>query len=168
MNKLIANFFSEFISLVHIIAIIGFCGYLFHDKPWQRGQSELMFIVLAFCGYVALTGLLSTFIAMNENIVELKEEIKSLITNQGSELNDLKSDVITQLEAIASESATISFRVESVASDTSELTSLINLEAGSLTEAIQNFSNSAKDLGESVTTLNQLLNQDWFKKLILK
>lgn len=172
MNKLIADFFSELISLVHILAIGGFCWYLISEKPWQQGQSALIFTVLAFCGYVAVTGLLSTFIAMNENIVELKKEIKSLNSNQGSEINeflsDLKIEVVTQLEAIALESATISSSVESVASDTSEITSLINLEAGSLNEAIQNLSNSAKNLGQSVSTLNHLLNQDWFRKLILK
>jgi len=172
VNKLIADFFSELISLVHILAIGGFCWYLISEKPWQQGQSALIFTVLAFCGYVAVTGLLSTFIAMNENIVELKKEIKSLNSNQGSEINeflsDLKIEVVTQLEAIALESATISSSVESVASDTSEITSLINLEAGSLNEAIQNLSNSAKNLGQSVSTLNHLLNQDWFRKLILK
>ena len=172
MNKLIADFFSELISLVHILAIGGFCWYLIQEKPWQQGQSVLIFTVLAFCGYVAVTGLLSTFIAMNENIVELKKEIKSLNSNQGSEINeflsDLKIEVVTQLEAIALESATISSSAESVASDTSEITSLISLEADSLNEAIQNLSNSAKNLGQSVTTLNQLLNQDWFKKLILR
>ena len=172
MNKLIADFFSELISLVHILAIGGFCWYLIQEKPWQQGQSVLIFTVLAFCGYVAVTGLLSTFIVMNENIVELKKEIKSLNSNQGSEINeflsDLKIEVVTQLEAIALESATISSSAESVASDTSEITSLISLEADSLNEAIQNLSNSAKNLGQSVTTLNQLLNQDWFKKLILR
>ena len=172
MNKLIADFFSELISLVHILAIGGFCWYLIQEKPWQQGQSVLIFTVLAFCGYVAVTGLLSTFIVINENIVELKKEIKSLNSNQGSEINeflsDLKIEVVTQLEAIALESATISSSAVSVASDTSEITSLISLEAGSLNEAIQNLSNSAKNLGQSVTTLNQLLNQDWFKKLILR
>ena len=172
MNKLIADFFSELISLVHILAIGGFCWYLIQEKPWQQGQSVLIFTVLAFCGYVAVTGLLSTFIVINENIVELKKEIKSLNSNQGSEINeflsDLKIEVVTQLEAIALESATISSSAESVASDTSEITSLISLEADSLNEAIQNLSNSAKNLGQSVTTLNQLLNQDWFKKLILR
>jgi hypothetical protein len=183
VNKFIADFFSELISLVHILAIGGFCWYLISEKPWQQGQSALIFTVLAFCGYVAVTGLLSTFIAMNENIVELKKEIKenivelkkeikNLNSNQGSEINeflsDLKIEVVTQLEAIALESATISSSVESVASDTSEITSLINLEAGSLNEAIQNLSNSAKNLGQSVSTLNHLLNQDWFRKLILK
>ena len=128
MNKLIADFFSELISLVHILAIGGFCWYLIQEKPWQQGQSVLIFTVLAFCGYVAVTGLLSTFIVMNENIVELKKEITSLNSKAY----------------------------------------LISLEAGSLNEAIQNLSSSAKNLGQSVTTLNELLNQDWFKKLILR
>ena len=128
MNKLIADFFSELISLVHILAIGGFCWYLIQEKPWQQGQSVLIFTVLAFFGYVAVTGLLSTFIVINENIVELKKEITSL-----------------NIKAY-----------------------LISLEAGSLNEAIQNLSSSAKNLGQSVTTLNELLNQDWFKKLILR
>ena len=128
MNKLIADFFSELISLVHILAIGGFCWYLIQEKPWQQGQSVLIFTVLAFCGYVAVTGLLSTFIVMNENIVELKKEITSLNSKAY----------------------------------------LISLEAGSLNEAIQNLSSTAKNLGQSVTTLNELLNQDWFKKLILR
>ena len=128
MNKLIADFFSELISLVHILAIGGFCWYLIQEKPWQQGQSVLIFTVLAFCGYVAVTGLLSTFIVINENIVELKKEITSLNSKAY----------------------------------------LISLEAGSLNEAIQNLSSSAKNLGQSVTTLNELLNQDWFKKLILR
>ena len=128
MNKLIADFFSELISLVHILAIGGFCWYLIQEKPWQQGQSVLIFTVLAFCGYVAVTGLLSTFIVINENIVELKKEITSLNSKAY----------------------------------------LISLEAGSLNEAIQNLSSSAKNLGQSVTTLNELLNQDWVKKLILR
>ena len=172
MNKVIAEIFSQLISLVHIVAIGGFCWYLIHERPWQQGQEALIFTVLAFCGYVALTGLLSTFISINENILELKEEIKIINSNQGSELtevlSDLKIEVVNQLEAIALESETISARVESIASETSEITSLINLEAGSLNEAIQNLSNSAINLGQSVSTLNHLLNQDWFKKLILK
>ena len=172
MNKLIAQIFSELISLVHLVAIGGFSWYLIHEKPWQQGQSTLIFTVLVLCGYVAVTGLLSTFIAINENILEIKEELKSLNSTQGLELgevlSDLKMEVVNQLEAISLETVTISNRVESIASDTSEITSLVNLEGGSLNEAVQNLSNSAINLGQSVSTLNHLLNQDWFKKLILK
>jgi len=186
MNKLIANFFSELISLVHILAIGGFCWYLIQEKPWQQGQSALIFTVLAFCGYVAVTGLLSTFIAMNENIVELKSTLDSFKTNEGSSLDvllsELKNELGTQLETIATESLSISTSIESIASDTSEISSRIesianetfdislsmNSGAGSLNKAISQLSESTNDLSQSVSTLNQLLNQDWFRKLILK
>jgi methyl-accepting chemotaxis protein len=200
MNKLIANFFSELISLVHILAIGGFCWYLIQEKPWQQGQSALIFTVLAFCGYVAVTGLLSTFIAMNENIVELKSTLDSFKSNEGSSLDvllsELKNELGTQLETIATESLSISTSIQSIASDTSEISSRIesiasdtseissriesianetfdislsmNSGAGSLNKAISQLSESTNDLSQSVSTLNQLLNQDWFRKLILK
>ena len=186
MNKLIADFFSELISLVHLLAIGGFCWYLFQEKPWQQGQSELIFTVLAFCGYVAVTGLLSTFIAMNENIVELKLTLDNIKTSGGSSLDELFSElknelgtkletiatesisISTSIESIASDTLDISSRIESIATETSDISSCMNSEAGSLNEAISQLSISTKNLSQSVSTLNQLLNQDWFRKLILK
>jgi hypothetical protein len=54
----------------------------------------LIFTVLVLCGYVAVTGLLSTFIAINENILEIKEELKSLNSTQGLELDEVLSKIL--------------------------------------------------------------------------
>jgi len=88
MNRFIAKIFSGFLALIHIGYILFLIGaivaFYSKDNPirdlfLQLGipqGSFLIFIFATFIGYVLVMGLLSTFVAINDNLERLYETIK--------------------------------------------------------------------------------------------
>ena len=91
MNRFIASAFAGILSLVHIVVIAGL-GFLtiaaFSEDRRQLAQIRGMFgiyeryligfIIAAWIGYVLLTGLLATAVAINENLERLNEKLEEL------------------------------------------------------------------------------------------
>ena len=99
VNKFIANIFSELLSIIHII-VIGFLIYItfeyhqnqknllsntFLDEYIKTTISFYLIIFAIFIFYVLVIGAVSTLIAINENLTEIR---KNLI-----EYNHIKNDI---------------------------------------------------------------------------
>ena len=88
MNRFIANAFAGILSLIHIVVIAGL-GFMtiaaLSDDRRQLStlrnlfgvdERHVIFIVIAlWIGYVLFTGLLSTAVAINENLERLNEKL---------------------------------------------------------------------------------------------
>jgi len=80
MNNFIANVFAELLSILHAIVLfgLGITTWVYYDKRellgeigmWEPGIFVL-FIVSIFVAYVILFGMLSTFVAINQNLQKL-------------------------------------------------------------------------------------------------
>ena len=93
MNRFIANAFAGILSLVHIVVIaaLGFMTLAAFTEDRRQlatirnlfGIDEryiIGFVIAAWIGYVLLTGLLSTAVAINENLERLNQKMDDLTT----------------------------------------------------------------------------------------
>jgi hypothetical protein len=91
MNRFIANAFAGILSIVHIVVIAGLgfmtIAALSEDRRNLAQIRNLFgvderyvigFVIAAWIGYVLLTGLLSTAVAINENLERLNEKLDQL------------------------------------------------------------------------------------------
>ncbi len=89
MNKFIANIFSGILSLIHIVVIVGFVLVILN---YQKNKDSVVgifgsiayesgafygILFLIFLLYVLFIGLLSTFVAINENLEEINSTLKN-------------------------------------------------------------------------------------------
>lgn len=91
MNRLIASTFASLIAFIHAIVLIGLGGITliyFSDNARkydgmlaQFGMPKESFVILIIAiwiGYVLIMGVLSTLIAMNENMERLVEALNEI------------------------------------------------------------------------------------------
>jgi len=91
MNRFIASAFAGILSIVHIVVIaaLGFMtiAALSEDRRQLATVRNLFgiddryiigFVIAAWIGYVLLTGLLSTAVAINENLERLNQKLDEL------------------------------------------------------------------------------------------
>ena len=99
MNKLIANIFSELLSIIHVI-LIGLLIYItfeyhqnqksllsntFLDEYIKTTISFYLIIFAIFIFYVLVIGTISTIISINENLTDINKKI--------TEYNHIKNDI---------------------------------------------------------------------------
>ena len=85
MNRFIASIFSWMLSSLHLIIIIGLITIIlkYHENKesfigifgYNADNDGLVYgcVFVLFLFYVLFMGLLSTFVAMNDNLEEIKE-----------------------------------------------------------------------------------------------
>jgi len=96
MNRFIASAFAGILSIVHIVVIaaLGFAtiAALSEDRRQLATIRNMFgiddryiigFVIAAWIGYVLLTGLLSTAVAINENLERLNEKLDDLTGKLG-------------------------------------------------------------------------------------
>lgn len=168
LNKFIAEAFSVLLAFFHIGAILVFTFVAIAEKPWQQDRSTLITYVLIAVGYVFATGLISTFAAINEHLVDLKQSLDSMSQSLGDSVDSIKNDVSEVKDSF--EEVKISVEemkdcLQSMSSHTEELRDEI---IHNVSEVTSNLAESSRALANSVTALNRLVDQDWFRKAILR
>ncbi len=91
MNRFIASAFASILSLIHIVVIAGLgfmtIAALSDDRRQLSSLRNLFgideghvifFVIALWVGYVLFTGLLSTAVAINENLERLNEKLDDL------------------------------------------------------------------------------------------
>lgn len=90
MNRFIARVFSWLLAVLHVAFLISLFGVVvafYSDSNSQLRSSLialgiqpnwfLLIIIISFLSYVVIMGLLSTFVAINDNLEKLLEKIGS-------------------------------------------------------------------------------------------
>lgn len=82
MNRVIARLFSGMLSLVHALVLILAVGSFFFDSVWtdapalaEAPAGRALLILAGLVVYVLFAGMLSTVVAINDNLEELNRTL---------------------------------------------------------------------------------------------